>query len=147
MAVLPREGPTLWKVREYFKGSPCASTRASRQEVEADVHGYRCRDATWSPTLRPCCPAQRRTTCRCACCGTLLRNLRWHSICDCTRTPNQVAQRRAYAGAAMSGLAAHLLQLQDAPIWEIGTAGLTHYVNLWKVVPLPLARSERAGAL
>lgn len=44
------------------------------------------------------------TTCSCACCGTLLRALRWYSICDCTHTPNQVARRAAYAGAAMSGL-------------------------------------------
>ena len=34
--------------------------------------------------------------------------------------------------------------LQDAPIWEIGTAGLTHYVNFWKVA---LTRPERVGAL
>lgn len=69
-------------------------------------------------------------TCRCACCGTLLRALRWYSICDCTRTPNQVAQRRAYARAAMSGLPALLrpwLQLQAAAIiWEDYWDGRTH---------------------
>jgi hypothetical protein len=150
VAVLPREGPTLWNFRELsFKDR---RVRPHARQGKKLRRTSKVTGAGMPPGAQLCGPdaqlnGAQPVACRCACCGTLLRALRWYSICDCTRTPNQVAQWCAPAGVAMSGLPVHLLQLQDAPIWEIGTAGLTHYVNFWKVVPLPLARSERAGAL
>jgi hypothetical protein len=55
----------------------------------------------------------------CACCA-MPRYTRM--LCDCKRTPNQVAQCSAYAGAAMSGLYAANAG-GCAKYWEIGRLG------------------------